>query len=683
MVAALREPVVPERFTLAERPSYRRVGANLVVRHEFGGSEQALEAGDVLLLPWARSAVLLTAHWGDGTVRRAMFPRGAAGIKVPIETLKPIEQTALAVARNHLDSEIHRLVPMLLRLLVVAGLAVAAGGRRSLSLVLVFIGGHALSMFALDLGVPTVPSGLAGAGLALGATLLARSALKDDRATLWLLVLVLGLVDGLGIADRLLRSGLGPGELVPALFGAVVGVGAVQIVLIAVLAGALALIQRPKLVPAAAIAVGSIGVAAVIAMMVAGPRVAHSEAIDPADRMAAARFELRSGISAGGASGGGRAAAAPRRLDDPAMVFLTVEPNEVRVEVLLSLRDFLEPLRISGGPGSVVPVEHQGEIEERAKRMVGRTIGVVINGREAVPILERTGFVTVAATGVTTRQEPEPEPLATSVLGVTLAYGVERPPSEITLGWRVFPEESMTVLAVWTDPTGSERLTLSREQPVLEWANDLTSYETPPVKAVEVEPPQWPVVSMLLIGVAVAFRFGPSKRARRWGMAWVLVAVAITVYPFVRTAAALPGLVGWAPSKAEAVPIVDDLLTNIYRAFDLRDEEAIYDRLDASVWGEKLSEIYLENKRSLDLENRGGAQARVDEVEVLEVRSVRRDGDGGFRIETVWTVSGSVNHFGHVHYRQNRYHAALYILVDDGVWKVSDIELLDEERRLL
>jgi hypothetical protein len=72
----------------------------------------------------------------------------------------------------------------------------------------------------------------------------------------------------------------------------------------------------------------------------------------------------------------------------------------------------------------------------------------------------------------------------------------------------------------------------------------------------------------------------------------------------------------------------------------------------------------------------------VDEVEVLEVRLVRRDGEGGFRIDATWTVSGSVNHFGHVHYRQNRYDAALHIVAVDGTWGIREIEVL-EERRLL
>ena len=67
---------------------------------------------------------------------------------------------------------------------------------------------------------------------------------------------------------------------------------------------------------------------------------------------------------------------------------------------------------------------------------------------------------------------------------------------------------------------------------------------------------------------------------------------------------------------------------------------------------------------------------------MLEVRSVHRDGQGGFRVDATWRVSGSVNHFGHVHYRQNRYDAAVDIIAAGGVWKIRQIEVLDERRLL-
>ena len=101
-----------------------------------------------------------------------------------------------------------------------------------------------------------------------------------------------------------------------------------------------------------------------------------------------------------------------------------------------------------------------------------------------------------------------------------------------------------------------------------------------------------------------------------------------------------------------------------------------------SVTGEQLTDIYLEHRRALDLENRGGARARVDRVEVTQVDSVVNEADGGLTVTARWNVSGSVNHFGHTHYRRNRYAALVRLLPVDGVWKITQIDVRDEEREL-
>ena len=55
---------------------------------------------------------------------------------------------------------------------------------------------------------------------------------------------------------------------------------------------------------------------------------------------------------------------------------------------------------------------------------------------------------------------------------------------------------------------------------------------------------------------------------------------------------------------------------------------------------------------------------------------------GGVSVTARWTVSGSVNHFGHTHYRRNRYAARVDLLPVDGIWKIGGIEVLEEEREL-
>ena len=132
-------------------------------------------------------------------------------------------------------------------------------------------------------------------------------------------------------------------------------------------------------------------------------------------------------------------------------------------------------------------------------------------------------------------------------------------------------------------------------------------------------------------------------------------------------------------SREKTEAIVTGLLHNIYRAFDYREEEEIYDVLERSVTGDLLTQIYLETRRGLVLANQGGARAKVKEIEVTGLEA-ERGAQGGFHATTTWIVSGSVGHWGHIHQRRNQYQAELDITPLDGAWKLTGIEVLQEER---
>jgi hypothetical protein len=160
----------------------------------------------------------------------------------------------------------------------------------------------------------------------------------------------------------------------------------------------------------------------------------------------------------------------------------------------------------------------------------------------------------------------------------------------------------------------------------------------------------------------------------------VSLAVALVMAPLGEVAIALPATFQSVPTAGEARRILAGVLPNVYRAFEFREESAAYDRLAVSVTGETLSEIYLEHRRALEMEERGGARARVEAVEVQTVREVRPAADGGFEVDAVWVVGGTVTHFGHRHFRQNRYDARVLLVPVDDSWKIRTIELFDEER---
>jgi len=107
----------------------------------------------------------------------------------------------------------------------------------------------------------------------------------------------------------------------------------------------------------------------------------------------------------------------------------------------------------------------------------------------------------------------------------------------------------------------------------------------------------------------------------------------------------------------------------------------IYDRLAISVTGDLLSDIYLQNRKSLVATQAVGARARVQEVQILDVDVRHPDGRSlDLLFHARWTAKGTVGHWGHIHTRKNQYEANINVEPVEGVWKITHLELLEEER---
>jgi hypothetical protein len=136
-----------------------------------------------------------------------------------------------------------------------------------------------------------------------------------------------------------------------------------------------------------------------------------------------------------------------------------------------------------------------------------------------------------------------------------------------------------------------------------------------------------------------------------------------------------------ALDEEHATSLLQALLKNVYRAFDFREEEDVYDKLALTVSGDLLTDIYLQNRRSMAVQQAGGAQAKIKEVVVEAAHAERTDGEGlTYALHGTWTALGTVGHWGHVHQRKNRYEAVVTVAARDDAWKIVDLELRDEKR---
>jgi hypothetical protein len=205
----------------------------------------------------------------------------------------------------------------------------------------------------------------------------------------------------------------------------------------------------------------------------------------------------------------------------------------------------------------------------------------------------------------------------------------------------------------------------------------------PEIMDLKADAPEIPVISIFLLIITGIWLLVNRIWVRRFTPTPIMVILLIfsfTLYPFARSSTDIPWLTNRKPSPDRTAILLDDLLTNVYRAFDVRNESYVYDRLEKSVTGTQLNRIYLENVKSMEIEKRGGARANVDEVEIVNVDHITRADAEGFIAEAQWMVSGSVNHFGHTHYRRNSYQAKIHFVIVYGSWKIKDIELIDEKR---
>jgi hypothetical protein len=132
-------------------------------------------------------------------------------------------------------------------------------------------------------------------------------------------------------------------------------------------------------------------------------------------------------------------------------------------------------------------------------------------------------------------------------------------------------------------------------------------------------------------------------------------------------------------SQQASQQVVASLLSNAYRIFDFHSDSEIYDALAISVSGDLLRDLYLQIKRSLVMAEQGGASARVNKVALISSQRLRVS-DSEFQTRCRWRVTGTVQHWGHIHTRENEYEALLTVRCSSGEFKIGKMELLNEQQ---
>ena len=367
----------------------------------------------------------------------------------------------------------------------------------------------------------------------------------------------------------------------------------------------------------------------------------------------------------------------------PVEAFIYLEPFELRLEVLTPANLLTPP------SNSLIDDSIREQLLSRWQAEVSAAVEMSADGQPVAFEVTQMEFVRSDDKRVTP-DERNPIPIEEALVGTLLVSSREAFPGEIELTWKGFSPLAMAGLSVRLEAggggSGADSARFQKSWELSDSGGTLTwsvpaDLEAPSLVSTEVTTSNWLMTALagafvLLIGLGLLFALRGTQFRAGIGAISVLLMVVGALVLFIANYDRIKARAASRESGGDT--LVESLLGNVYHAFDFRQESLIYDTLATSVDGPILEELYLDIRRSLEIEEQGGPRARVERI--LLGNCEIQNKAGRLEADATWTAFGSVGHWGHLHQRRNQYEARLTIEPRDGRWKIVDIELLQENR---
>ena len=375
--------------------------------------------------------------------------------------------------------------------------------------------------------------------------------------------------------------------------------------------------------------------------------------------------------------------------------FLYINDFEVRHEILIPLLTLEQSVLLARDDDDFLSIAEQDAARTQVQAYFQTGNPIEVDGQRIEPVVQRCDFFGLDFKDFAQRAERKQVPMVNARVGIILSYPLPSPPQQVQLTWDRFNKSvyavSMTVFAY----EDAMRTTLTRiaRNNVYTW-NAGVRPAIPELKPLPVNLPPAPAVKIpaasitILLCIPLALIALKRKHAGVMPTGGVLallfaVAYALSYSPPTYIQVNVPG--SSMVTEQAADTIFRKLHQKIYSAFQYRREEEIYDALSMCIDGDLLQQVYLQVQQGLKMQEQGGAISRIEDVKVIAGHASLNDGSKTrsqleFAYQCRWHVVGTVEHWGHIHERTNVYHAVFTVAAIDGLWKLTKMSVLDEER---
>jgi len=374
--------------------------------------------------------------------------------------------------------------------------------------------------------------------------------------------------------------------------------------------------------------------------------------------------------------------------------FLYITDYEVRHEILIPLLTLEESVLIARADDSFLEIAEQDAAGEQIAAYFLAGNPLEIDGVTVKPVVQRVDFYGLEFKDFAQQAEHRRVPMSSARVGVILSYSTKGTPNSVHVTWDRFNRFIWTVHMIVYAFDDTFRVALSRvglENEYL-WQNPGRP-APPPLTQVDVALPPRPRLLLPVVSIACAAlwpglvwllrRRSAAPHSYVFGTA-LAAALAAGAWPVARWEIPSPFAAAPRVSAEQAAAIFAVLHKNIYRAFDYREDNDIYDALAGSADGPLLRDLYLQVRRGLEMQEQGGAISRVRDVRIVsgqkEPPAAATTDARSFAYRCRWTVDGTVEHWGHVHARTNEYEARFTVEPRADAWKITGLDVLNERR---
>jgi len=320
----------------------------------------------------------------------------------------------------------------------------------------------------------------------------------------------------------------------------------------------------------------------------------------------------------------------------PLMLFLYVEPRQVRLESLMRVRDMVEMTKFELPKMSDNTVELK--LHDHIKDFFIKESVLNIDDTPVNPSTVTVRYFIVSVTGLKPVDRPAIMNDASLLVGVSRQYYIDTLPQRIQSTWSYFNSRFDQIPLVETDTAGPLPGFINQGDPVIDWQNQLQKYHE------------------------------PQMRSLKANTGW-----RITI-PFIGEKT----IVSQLPNKQQAQVIVGDVLENLRIAYIEKNPAASARQLEKTLTKDHVGTLVTELAKLFAPPMKRGGVGEVKSFADFTIKEIQPISEqDGFRVITTGSAVIQAMHWGHTDQLKVQFQLLLDLVEVDNQWRLADVTVID------